>query len=54
MPAAPRLARDPTVTIAVVALWLLLALFVVYPLVMLFTRVLIDHGTFNTAGVSRS
>jgi len=35
----------------VLALWLLLGLFVVYPLAMLFVRMLTDHGTFTTAGV---
>jgi len=43
--------RDPAVAVAVFALWALLALFVVYPLVMLFARILIDHGTFTTTGI---
>jgi iron(III) transport system permease protein len=43
--------NDPAVTIAVVVLWALLALFVVYPMVMLLGRVLTDHGTFTTAGL---
>jgi len=43
--------RDPVVAAAVLALWLLLGLFVVYPLAMLFVRMLTDHGTFTTAGV---
>ena len=34
------------------ALWLLLGLFVVYPLAMLFVRMLTDHGTFTTAGIA--
>jgi hypothetical protein len=42
--AAERPARDIAVTLTVAALWLLLALFVVYPLVMLFARMLGDHG----------
>ncbi|MEO8303671.1 MAG: ABC transporter permease subunit, partial [Betaproteobacteria bacterium] len=50
---AVRTSRDPAVTVAVVALWLVLALFVVYPLVMLFARVLTDHGTFTTAGIAK-
>ena len=44
--------RDPVVAAAVLALWLLLALFVVYPLAMLFARMLTDHGTFTTAGIA--
>ncbi len=44
--------KDPAVTAAVVVLWLLLALFVVYPLAMLFARMLTDHGTFTFAGIA--
>jgi len=44
--------RDPVVAAAVLALWLLLGLFVVYPLAMLFVRMLTDHGTFTTAGIA--
>ena len=33
-------------------LWVLLALFVVYPLAMLLARVLFDHGAFTTAGIA--
>jgi iron(III) transport system permease protein len=43
--------KDPAVALAVVVLWALLALFVVYPLVMLFARVLSDGGGFTTAGL---
>ena len=43
--------RDPAVALAVIALWALLALFVVYPLAMLFARILTDHGNFTTAGI---
>ena len=42
---------DPAVAAAVLVLWALLALFVVYPLVMLLARVLTDHGGFTTAGI---
>ena len=49
VPAAGR--RDPTVTVAVVVLWLLLGVFVIYPLAMLLARTLNDHGTFSTAGI---
>ena len=48
---AERIRRDPTVALAVLALWLLLALFVVYPLGMLLARVLLDRGTLTTAGI---
>ena len=47
-----RLRGDPAVAATVVSLWLLLALFVVYPLAMLLARVLFDHGIFTTAGLS--
>ena len=44
--------RDPVITAAVIVLWLLLALFVVYPLAMLVARMLTDHGSFTTAGIA--
>src|SRR5450432_2457136 len=44
--------RDPAVAATVFALWALLALFVIYPLAMLFARILSDHGTFTTAGIA--
>ncbi len=44
--------NDPAVAAAVFVLWALLALFVVYPLAMLFVRVLTDHGGFTTAGLA--
>ena len=44
--------KDPVIATAVVVLWLLLALFVVYPLAMLVARMLTDHGTFTTAGIA--
>jgi iron(III) transport system permease protein len=43
--------RDPVVAATVLVLWLLLGLFVVYPLAMLFARMLTDHGAFTTAGI---
>ena len=46
------LRNDPAVAVTVVVLWALLALFVVYPMVMLLGRVLTDHGTFTTAGLA--
>ncbi len=48
---AARVRADPAVAAAVVSLWVLLALFVVYPLAMLLARSLTDHGTFTTAGI---
>jgi iron(III) transport system permease protein len=44
--------NDPAVAAAVLALWLLLALFVVYPLAMLCVRMLSDHGGITTAGIA--
>ena len=43
--------RDPAVTLTVVMLWALLALFVVYPLATLLARVLFDHGAFTVSGI---
>ena len=45
------LAADPALSVAVVALWLLLALFVIFPLAMLFARIGQGEGGFNLAGV---
>ncbi len=44
--------RDPAVTFSVVALWALIGVFVVYPLAMLFVRMLTDHGHVTTAGLA--
>jgi len=49
---ATALRRDPAVTLTVIALWALLALFVVFPLATLLARVLFDHGRFTTAGIA--
>ncbi|MEP7329095.1 MAG: iron ABC transporter permease [Betaproteobacteria bacterium] len=46
-----RLRRDPAVSTAVVVLWLLLALFVLYPLGALLGRVLFDNGVFTVSGI---
>ena len=44
--------RDPAVAVTVVVLWLLLALFVVYPMATLLARVLVDKdGGFSLAGI---
>ena len=48
---AARAHADPVVAGTAFVLWALLALFVVYPLGMLLARVLVDHGTFTTAGL---
>ena len=44
--------RDPAVTFSVVALWALIGVFVVYPLAMLFVRMLTDQGHVTTAGLA--
>jgi iron(III) transport system permease protein len=44
--------KDPAVAATALALWLLLALFVVYPLAMLLARTLTDHGSFTMAGIA--
>jgi iron(III) transport system permease protein len=46
-----RIRKDPAVTAAALALWLLLGMFVVYPLAMLIARMLTDHGAFTTTGI---
>jgi iron(III) transport system permease protein len=48
----PGIAGDPAVSLAALALWLLIGLFVVYPLAMLLARVLFDHGVFTTSGLA--
>ena len=45
------LRRDPAVAAAVVVLWLLLALFVVYPMATLLGRVLVDKDGFSLTGI---
>jgi iron(III) transport system permease protein len=45
--------NDPAVAFSALVLWLLVALFVVYPLAMLLARVLSDHGTFTVAGLAK-
>ncbi len=49
---AERLRADPGVTVAVAGLWLLLGLFVVYPLAMLLARVFVSQGEFTLAGLA--
>jgi iron(III) transport system permease protein len=46
-------ARDPALAAAVVALWAGLALFVLYPLAMLFARLVVDQGHVSLAGVGK-
>ena len=45
------LAADPALTAAVLVLWLLLALFVIFPLAMLLARIGQGEGGFDLAGV---
>ena len=47
--AAPR--RDVALGVAVATLWLLLALFVLYPLAMLLARIFVDQGSFTAGGL---
>ena len=49
--APSRPANDIAVTLAAAVLWLLLALFVVYPLAMLFARMLGDRGAVDFAAL---
>ncbi|HQZ46572.1 MAG TPA: iron ABC transporter permease [Usitatibacteraceae bacterium] len=46
-----RVRQDPALSLAVLSLWLLLALFVVFPLAMLFLRIFWDGATFSFAGI---
>lgn len=43
--------QDPALSIAVLVLWLLLGLFVVFPLAMLFARIFWDGATLTVAGL---
>jgi iron(III) transport system permease protein len=43
---------DPALAVTIGALWLLLALFVLYPLAMLLARVFVDQGHFSLAGLA--
>ena len=45
------LRRDPLITATALVLWLLLALFVVYPLVMMVARMFTQGGQFSAAGL---
>ena len=49
---AARFRQDPALAAAVAMLWLLLGLFVLYPLAMLFARIFWDHGAFTVAGLA--
>jgi iron(III) transport system permease protein len=51
MTAARRAQPDRAVAATALVLWLLLALFVVFPLAMLFARILVDRGEFSVAGI---
>ena len=45
--------RDPAIAFTALVLWLLVGLFVVYPLAMLLARVLFDNGAISVAGLTR-
>jgi len=49
---AATLRRDPAVALSALVLWLLVGLFVVFPLAMLLARVLFDGGQFTVAGLA--
>jgi iron(III) transport system permease protein len=49
---AERLRADPGLALAVAGLWLLLGLFVLYPLAMLLARVFFDGGQFTLKGMA--
>jgi len=51
--AAQRPRLDRTVGATAIVLWLLVGLFVVYPLAMLLARVVLDNGTFTLAGLGK-
>ncbi|MCE7878570.1 MAG: iron ABC transporter permease, partial [Betaproteobacteria bacterium PRO3] len=50
MTGASSLRRDPAVALSVLVLWLLLALFVAFPMAKLLARIFFDQGTFSAAG----
>jgi len=52
MTVGSRLRDDPALAVSVAVLWLLLGLFVVYPLAMLFARVFWDQSGFTLAGIA--
>ena len=56
LPARPglrtRVRADPALAFTVAVLWVLLGLFVVYPLAMLLGRALADHGHVSLAGLA--
>ncbi len=47
-----RLRAEPALTVTVALLWLLLALFVIYPIATLVARVFVDQGRFSLAGIA--
>lgn len=50
MTGASSLRRDPAVALSVLVLWLLLALFVAFPMAMLLARIFFDQGAFSASG----
>ncbi len=47
-----RLRAEPALAVAILLLWLLLALFVAYPIAMLLVRVFVDKGHLTFAGIA--
>ncbi len=45
--------NDPAVAISALALWALLAIFVVYPMAMLLTRIVVDHGALDMGAIAK-
>jgi iron(III) transport system permease protein len=52
LPTPERAGRDVALGATVAVLWLLLALFVLYPLAMLLARIFVDHGNFTLGGLA--
>src|SRR5437763_40926 len=47
------ISRDPAVAFSALALWALLAIFVVYPLAMLLARIVVDHGALTSDAIEK-
>lgn len=47
-----RLRAEPALAFTIALLWVLLALFIVYPIVMLVARVFVENGHFTLAGIA--
>ncbi|MCC6194535.1 MAG: iron ABC transporter permease [Burkholderiales bacterium] len=53
VPSPGLLRRDPALAASALVLWLFVALFVAFPLLMLLGRVLFDNGTLSVAGLAK-